>query len=591
MLAILLFSTLGIANCTWEVSEYNSTCVYNDTVDLVVVGDFDTLGTAITLKSLILKSGSFSAGGLTASTITLEGGTVDVSELGTVLVIGDVTYSGDLKITDLIVEGSLSGEGELEAGKVIASVLGNPTTVVSKVDSRVGAVKIPYSADYVGIKFDGTNWITVDLTNDDDSYFVLAPVEGETLMLATVAKLTENPAVTLTSPLDITYNKSSVEFLYSVTNSSLLDRCELYVDGVLNATDTILGEFKFTHDVSDGDRVWKVNCTDMWGNSSVTEGNVKILNDVELPGVVFERNPATGYIYVEEEITVNCRASDNIELVGMKLYDYNDDFCANSNGEQCSKTLRWITSGERRVFCSATDHNGNNKIEEIVIEVRDHSVSNNNNNNDNNDNDNKDDDKKEEKKEEKASPTGLVLANSDNIFEFDVTEGVVTKVSVKCNKSEIVLDVNEVALGDNPEPEGKIYKFIEIETDADAIEEARIRFTVSKTWLEEQGIDKSGVVLLHYKNGTWVDLSTMVVEDGDEVVFESLCYDFSMFAVVGKQGIDFGFVVIVVGLGAIIVSGFMVITRGLKVGKKKYKPRAFGPPKGKPGYKFGKGFS
>jgi PGF-pre-PGF domain-containing protein len=581
VLALLLLSVIAVADdCTGEVIVYNESCSYNDTVDLIVNGDFDTLGEAITLKSLTLKSGSFFAESLTANTIVLEEGEIDVSELGTVLVTGDVTYVGDLKVTDLTVEGSLLGDGELEVGKVLGADLGDPTTIVSKVDStHIDSVKIPYSADYTGIKFDGQNWSIVNLKDGD--YFVLEPADGETLMLANLSTLIENPAVTLTSPLDVIYNKSSVEFVYSVVNSSLLDSCGLYINGSLNVTDTTLVN-KFTFTVPDGVQSWGVNCTDIWGNSSFVDGSFTVDNDTEAPGIIFERVPETGYIYVEEELIVNCRAEDDIGLTNMILYDYNDNFCSNTNGEQCSKTFRWTTGGEKKVFCGATDHNGNNVIKEIVIEVREHETSqpSNSNNNDN---------KEEEKKEEKqTSPTGLVLANSNNTFEFEA-EGVVKRVFVKANVSEVVLDVKEVALGDNVEPEGFVYKFVEIEADVDDIEEARIRFSVPKTWLEEQGVAKSGVVLLHYKDGVWEELSTMVVEEGDEIVFESLCYDFSMFAIVGNQGIDFGFAVIVVGLGAIVVSGFIVVTRGLKTQKKKI--RKFGPPKGKPGYKFGKGFS
>jgi PGF-pre-PGF domain-containing protein len=87
------------------------------------------------------------------------------------------------------------------------------------------------------------------------------------------------------------------------------------------------------------------------------------------------------------------------------------------------------------------------------------------------------------------------------------------------------------------EPTQTVYTYINIQISANEndVSAIKIKFKVEKTWLDEQGIDKSNVVLLRYTNDEWQELTTTVTtEDETYVYYEAASPGFSVFAIAGN---------------------------------------------------------
>lgn len=89
---------------------------------------------------------------------------------------------------------------------------------------------------------------------------------------------------------------------------------------------------------------------------------------------------------------------------------------------------------------------------------------------------------------------------------------------------------------DGPEGiDGPVYQYIRADltyTTDDAISEAAFTFSVSASWLKEQGLVPGSVALWRYHNSTWTPLLTEVVrETADNVYFHAVSPGFSYFAI------------------------------------------------------------
>ena len=88
---------------------------------------------------------------------------------------------------------------------------------------------------------------------------------------------------------------------------------------------------------------------------------------------------------------------------------------------------------------------------------------------------------------------------------------------------------------------GKAYIYIEIKTEninCSDLNNVKIDFKVSKSWLKDNNFTASDVVLERYYNGNWNELTTnKVSEDAYYVYFESTSPCFSVFAIVGKAAV------------------------------------------------------
>lgn len=97
------------------------------------------------------------------------------------------------------------------------------------------------------------------------------------------------------------------------------------------------------------------------------------------------------------------------------------------------------------------------------------------------------------------------------------------------------------------DPEGEVYQYVNIwvgisGTDiSENMENAEIRFRVSKAWINDNNIDVASIVLQHYNDGEWDSLTTeQLDEDEDEeyFYFTATTPSFSPFAItsVKKSG-------------------------------------------------------
>ncbi len=87
---------------------------------------------------------------------------------------------------------------------------------------------------------------------------------------------------------------------------------------------------------------------------------------------------------------------------------------------------------------------------------------------------------------------------------------------------------------------GKVYRYLEISksttVNEDAIKDAKIKFRVEKSWLDENKLAKEDVALLRYSSGAWKELETVVKdEDGSYINFEAATPGFSYFAIGQKS--------------------------------------------------------
>jgi len=86
---------------------------------------------------------------------------------------------------------------------------------------------------------------------------------------------------------------------------------------------------------------------------------------------------------------------------------------------------------------------------------------------------------------------------------------------------------------------GKVYKYIEINAEnlADEnISEVKIQFSVNKTWIFDNNINRATIALNRYHENNWERLTTQEVdEDNDYVYYEAISPGFTTFAVTGEE--------------------------------------------------------
>ncbi len=88
--------------------------------------------------------------------------------------------------------------------------------------------------------------------------------------------------------------------------------------------------------------------------------------------------------------------------------------------------------------------------------------------------------------------------------------------------------------------EGNIFDFYKISlSHENGIKKAIIRFSVDKSWLIKNNIDKEDIVLLRFANGRWVELETKLAGNYlDAYEYEAVTPGFSYFASAAKKSYD-----------------------------------------------------
>ncbi len=138
---------------------------------------------------------------------------------------------------------------------------------------------------------------------------------------------TTPPTVNLESPANNTLeqNTNTITFNYNTTDAiSDVANCSLYINGVLDETDTIITERttqNFTKTLPNGYYNWSVSCYDAVGNKGTSE--TWYLNISVHPPVTTLIYPPDNYSSSSSSVTFNCSATDDAGLVNITLYIWN----------------------------------------------------------------------------------------------------------------------------------------------------------------------------------------------------------------------------------------------------------------------------
>jgi PGF-pre-PGF domain-containing protein len=114
-------------------------------------------------------------------------------------------------------------------------------------------------------------------------------------------------------------------------------------------------------------------------------------------------------------------------------------------------------------------------------------------------------------------------------------------VKVKNEANEVYVNIKKLEttlLPQIKEPLGKVYQYLNItfgNLSAEDIDVGKVRFVVSKTWLENNSINKSSINLLRYQNNEWQRLKTTLSSENDNnIYYLAETPGFSIFVIVGE---------------------------------------------------------
>ncbi|MGQ4892625.1 MAG: Ig-like domain-containing protein, partial [Candidatus Njordarchaeia archaeon] len=176
----------------------------------------------------------------------------------------------------------------------------------------------------------------------------------------------EPPSVRITSPENgSVLSSSSVVLSWNASDDlSGLDRFEIYVDGVLNAT-LQADQLSYQLSLGVGDHVIRVVAYDKAGNSAYDEIVIKV--DVEPPSVRIT-SPENGSVLSSSSVVLSWNASD--DLSGLDRFEIYVDGVLNATlqADQLSYQLS-LGVGDHVIRVVAYDKAGNSAYDEIVIKI------------------------------------------------------------------------------------------------------------------------------------------------------------------------------------------------------------------------------
>ncbi|MEM3890439.1 MAG: PGF-pre-PGF domain-containing protein, partial [Candidatus Micrarchaeia archaeon] len=123
------------------------------------------------------------------------------------------------------------------------------------------------------------------------------------------------------------------------------------------------------------------------------------------------------------------------------------------------------------------------------------------------------------------------VAQGTGISKISITtRSAVSNVQVSIKPVEKPVSIQE--------PAKKVLNYIEIDFGgaSDAVQSAKITFTLKKSDIRKQNIDSDTIKLLRYANGQWQELQTVKgFEDLESITFEATTPGFSYFAIAGSE--------------------------------------------------------
>jgi len=146
---------------------------------------------------------------------------------------------------------------------------------------------------------------------------------------------------------------------------------------------------------------------------------------------------------------------------------------------------------------------------------------------------------------EKLNPEKIIVdtispGNPGN-FEVDIEEieNIIITTLNSVESAGITIIKSEYIPGDiDEEVSGEVFLYLDINLeniDEEDLDSITINFNVDKSWINQEKIEKSSITLYHYKEGSWVALSTTEVGETDsEYIFSAVTSSLSTFAVSGN---------------------------------------------------------
>lgn len=136
-----------------------------------------------------------------------------------------------------------------------------------------------------------------------------------------------------------------------------------------------------------------------------------------------------------------------------------------------------------------------------------------------------------------GNTTNVTIAKTEDIDFRQVNISAANTVS---NIKIIIATLPDESPSGTHTIEGKVYHYIQINktnfTDSD-ISKVFIKFAVNKTWLVDNGVDKTNISLYRWVIDKWVELPTIYLsEDAYEVFYQAESPGFSYFLIGTKNG-------------------------------------------------------
>ena len=305
---------------------------------------------------------------------------------------------------------------------------------------------------------------------------------------------------------------------------------------------------------------------------TVTTENTPVLNPQKpvLPVANFNVNSMSGYAPLSVQFT------DTSQYSTFRSWDVNNDGIEDSN--EASFVYTYTSTGTYTAKLTAINANGtSSKTDTITVLEESNSEDNSeSSNSDTSNNDSSSGDSSESsdssgsshssssggggggspepaKNVQAKDTTKVFIPNGKKVcFNFTNDVTVVESISFESKKTmgkttAIVEDLKGKSTLVSELPDGEVYKPFNIWVgnagygNSDNIQNAAVDFKVEKSWMQENSIDQSSVVLYKYNDGSeeWTELPvTLTDEDDDYLYFTAETPGYYSFVITGETGIS-----------------------------------------------------
>jgi PGF-pre-PGF domain-containing protein len=294
-------------------------------------------------------------------------------------------------------------------------------------------------------------------------------------------------------PFYDTWYSSLSDFRFNVSNPIFQTNCQLYVDSLairINQSVYNHQSSNISYTPSKGYHNWYVYCNDSYSNTA---------------------NSSLYYFGLKKPDTSSCE--ENIECLG----DYCVHCICRNSSTYCGDD--YCDSGEKCNFCiqdcgHCTGGGGGGT-------TKPHPV--------------------------KSHIWHKITPGSAEIMHINDPDLRVKQIQITVNNPVNNVKITVTKLDRKPasvthEASGKVYKYIEIKKsnlDNEDIKKGKIEFSVTKTWVSGNNIEKDRVYLKRFKTDKWEKLVTRLTDQDDEYYYyESDVDGFSYFAIGGEEVIS-----------------------------------------------------